>query len=99
MTPTVNNITPAQKLVTPLKALSHPARLSIVDALLKHPQCVTELLTTTCISQPRISQHLKLLKEAGIVEVQRDGTRRYYFLLKPQEIKKFLQSLSKINKT
>ena len=69
-----------QALVTQLKALADPVRLRLV-ALCRQGECsVSELTEVLCLSQPRVSQHLKQLVEAGLLERFRDGKRVYYRL-------------------
>lgn len=55
-----------------LKALAHPVRLGVVRALVQGPLCVHELVERAQVSQPLLSQHLRVLKGAGLVR----GTRR-----------------------
>ncbi len=51
------------------KALGHPARLAIVEHLLHTPNCICgELTEVTGLSQPTTSQHLKALKDAGVIQ-------------------------------
>ncbi|HLT92872.1 MAG TPA: metalloregulator ArsR/SmtB family transcription factor [Woeseiaceae bacterium] len=67
-----------QTLLTRLRALADPARLRLV-ALCRQGECsVSELTAVLAQSQPRISQHLKQLVEAGLIERFRDGKRVYY---------------------
>lgn len=61
-----------------LKAISHPVRLEIVDGLLKDECCVGKIQKCLKISQPNVSQHLMVLKEAGIIKGRRDGNRICY---------------------
>ncbi len=69
-----------QRLVTRLKALADPARLRLL-ALCRHGECsVTELTGVVSLSQPRVSQQLKILCDAGLLERFRDGQRVYYRL-------------------
>lgn len=58
------------------KALGEPTRLKIVRLLATKELCVCELEEIMQISQPRISQHLKILKQAGLVTERREGQRR-----------------------
>ncbi len=60
------------------KALSHPVRLAIVKDLLVQERCVCELNEHVDFSQSNLSQHLKILKDAGILESQKDGLRVSY---------------------
>ena len=54
-----------------LKALGHPIRFQIVQFLLDKPHCVCELKEHLDFSQPNLSQHLKILKEAGIIDSEK----------------------------
>ena len=69
-----------QALLSQLKALADPVRLRLV-ALCRQGECsVSELTEVLCLSQPRVSQHLKQLVEAGLLERFRDGKRVFYRL-------------------
>jgi DNA-binding transcriptional ArsR family regulator len=59
-------------------ALGDPTRRSIVLQLAKRPQAVVDLAATLPISRPAVSQHLKVLKDAGLVAEHAEGTRRIY---------------------
>jgi DNA-binding transcriptional ArsR family regulator len=59
-------------------ALSEPTRLSILDRLAARPMTVGKLAEGLPVSRPAVSQHLKILKHAGLVEVEAAGTRRVY---------------------
>ena len=63
-----------------LAALGDPTRQAIVRRLATGPQPVGELAEHLPVSRPAVSQHLKVLKEAGLVHDERDGTRRLYRL-------------------
>lgn len=65
---------------TALQALADPTRRAIVENLRAAPQPVGHLAKQFPISRPAISQHLRVLSEAGIVEARADGTRRVYSL-------------------
>ena len=62
------------------EALGDPSRLAIVTALSERPQAVGELAGALPISRAAVSQHLKVLKIAGLVTDQAVGTRRVYRL-------------------
>lgn len=62
------------------KALSHPKRLAIVELLLKGPRTVTEIAESIGVPQPVASQHLRVLRDAGLVESERGGRLRVYRL-------------------
>lgn len=73
----------AGRLAAFAKALGDPIRVQVVDVLRKAPGevCVCELLPLFDISQPTLSHHLKKLREAGIVDVERRGLWAYYHVL------------------
>ena len=62
------------------EALGDPSRLAIVTCLAERPRAVGELAHELPISRPAVSQHLKVLKEAGLVSDRAEGTRRVYRL-------------------
>jgi ArsR family transcriptional regulator len=66
-----------------LKALAHPTRLLIVDELCKNEYCVCELTDMIGADTSTVSKHLSVLKEAGIVGVEKRGTNVYYSLKIP----------------
>ncbi|HEY2195558.1 MAG TPA: metalloregulator ArsR/SmtB family transcription factor [Actinomycetospora sp.] len=61
-----------------LTALGDPTRQSIIDALSREPLAVGELARVLPISRPAVSQHLKVLKDVGLVRDRQEGTRRLY---------------------
>jgi DNA-binding transcriptional ArsR family regulator len=61
-----------------LSALGDPTRQEIVERLLSGPQCVGDIARTMRVSRPAVSQHLKVLKQAGLVSERAIGTRRLY---------------------
>jgi DNA-binding transcriptional ArsR family regulator len=61
-------------------ALGDPTRREIFERLAERPQAVGELATGLPVSRPAVSQHLKLLKEAGLVVDRPVGNRRIYQL-------------------
>jgi ArsR family transcriptional regulator, arsenate/arsenite/antimonite-responsive transcriptional repressor len=64
------------------KALADPTRVAIVNALSAADEvCVCNLTATFELTQPTISHHLKILREAGLVESSRRGTWAYYRLV------------------
>jgi ArsR family transcriptional regulator, arsenate/arsenite/antimonite-responsive transcriptional repressor len=77
------------------KALSDPVRVQLVDVLRKAPGqvCVCELQPLFDISQPTLSHHLKKLRDAGIVGVERRGLWAFYHVL-PDATKELEQWLS-----
>jgi DNA-binding transcriptional ArsR family regulator len=63
-----------------LTALGDPTRRAIFERLAERPRAVGELAVELPVSRPAVSQHLKVLKEAGLVVDQPIGTRRIYRL-------------------
>jgi DNA-binding transcriptional ArsR family regulator len=61
-------------------ALGDPTRRAIFERLAEHPWAVGELAREFPVSRPAVSQHLKVLKDAGLVADRRDGNRRIYQL-------------------
>lgn len=61
-----------------LTALADPTRQRLYERLRRRDHSVGELVAFARISQPAVSQHLKVLSEARLVTQRRDGTRRYY---------------------
>lgn len=59
-------------------ALADPTRRAIFEGLAHGPRAVGELARGVPVSRPAVSQHLKILREAGLVTDQRDGARRLY---------------------
>ena len=72
----------AADLVEGFKALGHPVRLQIVDLLSRYggEVCVCEIERHFALTQPTISHHLKVLREAGLVDADQRGLWVYYHL-------------------
>lgn len=67
------------------KALAHPTRAHIVDGLIRKNECnVTKMVENLGISQPTVSQHLNILKSAGIIEGYRKGNQICYKVINEQ---------------
>ena len=63
-----------------LDALGDPTRRAIFDLLVESPRPVGELAEQLPVSRPAVSQHLKVLKDAGLVIARPNGTRRIYHI-------------------
>jgi DNA-binding transcriptional ArsR family regulator len=61
-----------------LAALSDPTRRAVFERVLEAPRSVGEIARAMPISRPAVSQHLRVLKDAGLVHEARAGTRRIY---------------------
>jgi len=69
-------------LAARFKALADPTRVAIINSLSAADEvCVCNLTETFDLSQPTISHHLKILRQAGLVESSRRGTWAYYRLV------------------
>ena len=77
------------------KALGDPVRLQLVDVLRKHAGkvCVCELVPLFDLTQPTVSHHLGVLRDAGIVGSERRGLWAYYYVI-PDALKELSAWLS-----
>jgi DNA-binding transcriptional ArsR family regulator len=66
--------------MTAYAALAEPSRRRILDLLREGERSVNELVAAVSASQPSVSKHLKVLREAGLVGARADGKRRLYAL-------------------
>jgi ArsR family transcriptional regulator, arsenate/arsenite/antimonite-responsive transcriptional repressor len=85
----------AERMATIAKALGDPIRLQLVDVLRKHAGkvCVCELVPLFELSQPTVSHHLKVLREAGLVDSERHGLWAYYYVI-PEALEELAEWLS-----
>ena len=67
-------------MMSVFEALAEPMRRQILDLLRERPRHVGELVEALGISQPGVSKHLRVLREAGLVVVRQDAQRRWYEL-------------------
>lgn len=67
-------------MMTVYEALAEPARRRILDLLRQRPHLVGELVDDLGMSQPGVSRHLRVLREAGLVSVRQEAQRRWYEL-------------------
>jgi len=69
-----------------LRVVAHPTRLKIIERLAAEaePLCVSDLEPDLGIPQPNVSQHLAVLRKAGVVDCYVDGRLRCYFLKDPR---------------
>lgn len=78
-----------------LDALADPTRRSLFERIRERPQSVGELAAEVPVSRPAVSQHLRVLGDAGLVGFHREGTRHVYHLdpagLAP--LREYLESL------
>jgi DNA-binding transcriptional ArsR family regulator len=79
-------IVQAPDCVPALKAIGEETRVRIVELLLERPLGVDEIAETLAVSQYNVSKHLRILREAGLLNVQKHGRRRLYAL--PDDIRR-----------
>jgi ArsR family transcriptional regulator len=72
-----------EKRIELLKTLAHPARIKILEELVEGVKCVSDFEETLDISQPSVSQHLKLFRSHNIIDYFVDGRLKCYFLKEP----------------
>ena len=80
------------------RALAEPNRLQIVELLLAGPRPVGDMVDELGLRQPQVSKHLRVLSEAGLVDVRVDAQRRIY-ALRPaplQEMEAWLERYRRI---
>ncbi|MBN1510317.1 MAG: helix-turn-helix transcriptional regulator [Sedimentisphaerales bacterium] len=74
-----------EELVEAFKALSDPTRLQLLQLLRgERPLCVNALAKRLGVSQPAVSQHLRVLRQAGLVKGQREGSFIHYSVRQDQ---------------
>ena len=85
----------AESMARVAKALGDPIRMQLVDVLRRHAGkvCVCELVPLFDLSQPTVSHHLKVLREAGVVDSERRGLWAYYYV-NPDALKELSAWLS-----
>jgi DNA-binding transcriptional ArsR family regulator len=66
--------------MTAYAALAEPHRRQILDLLRRGERSVSDLVARLKLSQPGVSKHLRVLREAGLVEVRPEGRQRWYRL-------------------
>lgn len=75
-----------------VKLLAHPVRLRILDALRRDPECVCHLETLLEKPQPYVSQQLRVLRQAGVIQDEKDGQNVYYRLV-DEDVRAWLAAL------
>lgn len=76
----------AARFVGDLEILAHPVRLQLLDVLVKHEGrvCVCDLEAAVPVKQPTVSHHLRLLREAGLIDSEKQGQWVYYLVRRPE---------------
>ena len=86
-----------ERIIRVFKALSNDVRLEILSLLTEGPLCVNALVNRLNVSQPAVSQHLKILENAGLVKGSKMGYRVHYSLVPGSfaECSSFLEGLAR----
>ena len=92
------SVAQAQQISDDLQLFAHPVRLQILDILGQHggQVCVCDLEAALPVKQPTVSHHLKLLREAGVVDCERHGLWAYYFLKREAVAERWVRMRSQI---
>lgn len=85
------------KVSSAFHALSDPTRLELINRLAGGEQCVCELTDALKTGQSRLSFHLKVLKDAGLIQDRREGRWMYYKLVEEafEEVEELIRTLRK----
>ncbi len=75
-----------ERIAEVLKALGHPTRVKIVKYLSDGEKCVKEIWQELGIPQPTVSQHINILKNAGIISYRKDGVKTCYKIEEPKVV-------------
>ena len=86
-----------EKAIDSLKALAEPIRLKIIESLSTGEKCVCDLIQETGLAQSKISFHLKVLKEAGVITDRQSG-RWVYYQLDTRTLKSLQNWIKKLRK-
>jgi ArsR family transcriptional regulator len=85
-----------EQLASLARALGHPARVAILRQLAERGECVCgQIVDSLPLAQATVSQHLKVLKEAGLVQGEIDGPRVCY-CVNPESVKRFQKLVTQL---
>lgn len=84
-----------ERLARELKTLSDPTRLAILDTLRRGARSVSELADAFSLAQPTVSNHVKILRDAGLVADERDGRRRR-LVVRAEEVDRLIGGLQDV---
>ncbi len=76
-----------ERMAEIFKALSHPTRIRIINYLSDGEKCVKDIWQELKVPQPTVSQHINILKEAGIISYRKEGVKTCYKVEMPVVIK------------
>jgi len=93
----VTSLAARLKVSSAFHALSDPTRLELINRLAGGEQCVCELTDALRTGQSRLSFHLKVLKDAGLIQDRREGRWMYYTLVEEafEEVEELIRTLRK----
>lgn len=97
ITKTENFTTTQNELAILAKAMGHPARIAIIEYLLKTESCICgDIVNELPLAQPTVSQHLKELKNAGLIKGNIEGTSICYCINEVgfNRLKSFFQNIN-----
>tara|TARA_Y100001968_G_scaffold12485_1_gene10333 strand:+ start:161 stop:472 length:312 start_codon:yes stop_codon:yes gene_type:complete len=86
-----------EEAIDSLKAIAEPIRLEIIESLSSGEKCVCDLMQETDLAQSKISFHLKVLKEAGVIADRQSG-RWVYYQLNTKTLKSLQNWIKKLRK-
>jgi len=75
-----------EKVAEILKALAHPTRVKIIKYLADGEKCVKEIWQELEVPQPTVSQHINILKNAGVISFKKDGVKTCYRIEDPRVV-------------
>jgi DNA-binding transcriptional ArsR family regulator len=73
-----------------LAAMANPLRLQIIRQLLNDTACVTDFVDALGVDQPKVSQHLAVLRTAGVIRCRAEGRKRCYSAIWPERLRDLL---------
>jgi ArsR family transcriptional regulator, arsenate/arsenite/antimonite-responsive transcriptional repressor len=79
-----------------LRRIAHPVRLALLGELRAGPKCVSDIRDLLGVRQANLSQHLAVLRAAGLVESHESGNLRCYYILRPRLVAGVLRVLSDV---
>lgn len=87
-----------ESLLNKLKALSDETRLGIVNLIMERELCICQIQAVLNMSQPRISRHMRILRESGLIESRKEAQRTYYSIIKSGNEQLYKALNSELNK-
>ncbi|NLY01958.1 MAG: winged helix-turn-helix transcriptional regulator [Rhodopirellula sp.] len=82
-----------------LRAMAHPVRLIVLEALCERPRCVKDINSLVPIVQAHLSQHIAALRKAKLIDCHINGALRCYYVARPTLVKRMIRLLSQEHPT